>query len=153
MITAKLVASLLAAISGYTGYAIPGTPPEIVTLSHVDLAEEVCGHPCGVLAFTTPSGRILMDDSLRVGRDPVATSILVHELTHFLQVHAADSGGLPVTSQGSPLRVPLDCREWNAREHEAYEIQFQWLHDSAPTMRAFSAEISRLGAKAAFPAC
>lgn len=154
MITAKLLASLLTAISGYTGYAIPGTPPEIVTLPHAQLAEEVCGRPCGVLAFTMPTGRILLDDSVAVGRDPVATSILVHELTHFLQIHASGAG-VPsdAGNGGGALSVPLDCREWNAREREAYDVQLRWLRDTAPTMRVLSSEMMRLGTKPIFPAC
>src|SRR5437868_701774 len=108
MITAKLLASLLVAISEYTGYAIPAALPEIVTLPHEELAAEVCGKPCGVLAFTMPNGRILLDDSIAVGRDPVATSILVHELTHFLQIYAAGAHGSPAGSNsGAALSVPL----------------------------------------------
>jgi hypothetical protein len=153
VITAKLIASLLTAVAGYTGYAIPGVPPEIVTLAHADLAEVVCGRPCGVLAFTTPEGRILLDDSLAVGRDPRATSILVHELTHFLQLHAAAARGDAGKPSGAALSVPMDCHEWNEREHEAYEVQFRWLRDTVPTMRTLSSEIARLGAKPVFPAC
>ena len=83
-----LIAALLTAISGYTGYAIPGEPPRIVALSHDVLAERVCGRPCGVLGFTLSSGEILIDDALQVGGNPAATSILVHELTHFLQIRS-----------------------------------------------------------------
>lgn len=154
MITAKLLASLLVAISEYTGYAIPAAPPEIVALPHEELALEVCGKSCGILAFTTPDGRILLDDSIAVGRDPVATSILVHELTHFLQIRAASAGdSLNGTNGGAALSVPLDCREWNAREREAYDVQFHWLRDTAPTMRVLSSEMLRLRARPIFPAC
>lgn len=161
MITAKLVASLLTVIAGYTGYAIPAVPPEILTLSHEALAQQVCGKPCGVVAFTMPDGRILLDDAVAVGRDPVGTSILVHELTHFLQIHAAiaheiPSGPSPTPSipvEGAPLSVPLNCQEWNAREREAYDVQFRWLRETAPTMRVLSLEMSRLGKRPILPAC
>ena len=150
MITAKLIASLLTAIAGYTGYAIPAAAPEIVMTPQVELAEHVCGRPCGVLAFTTPDGRILIDDSLHIGTDPVATSILVHELTHFMQLHALDPR---LVSEGARLRLPLDCEDWNVREREAYQVQLQWLRDTAPTIREFSLELSRLGARPVLQAC
>ena len=40
MISAKLVLTLLTAISGYTGYAIPGDPPQITALPHDVLAQQ-----------------------------------------------------------------------------------------------------------------
>jgi hypothetical protein len=132
MISAKLVAALLTAISGYTGYAIPGDPPHVATLSHNALAQQVCGRPCQVFGFTWPNGEIVIDEALAIDSDPVATSILVHELTHFLQLK----------SVARPQ--PVDCRIWNERESEAFNVQRRWLRDNAPSMRVFSVEMSRL---------
>jgi hypothetical protein len=132
MISAKLVAALLTAISGYTGYAIPGDPPHVTTLSHNALAQQVCGRPCQVFGFTWPNGEIVIDEALAIDSDPVATSILVHELTHFLQLK----------SVARPQ--PVDCRIWNERESEAFNVQRRWLRDNAPSMRVFSVEMSRL---------
>lgn len=153
MISAKLIASLLTAIAGYTGYAIPVVAPEIIAIPQSELAEQVCSRPCGVLAFTTPEGRILVDDSLHIGTDPVATSILVHELTHFMQLHAHAKHDPHTASRGATLHLPLDCQDWGARESEAYYVQLQWLRDTAPTIREFSLELSRLGARPVFKAC
>jgi hypothetical protein len=132
IISPKLVSALLVAISQMTGYSIPGDPPRIRPMAQATLAEEVCGRPCGVLAFTTPEGEILIDESLRIGRDPAATSILVHELTHFLQLK----------STASP--VALTCDLWNEREREAYDVQYRWLRYQAPSLRVFSFEAARL---------
>lgn len=132
MISNVLIATLLTAISGYTGYAIPGKPPHVTALPHDLLAQQVCGRPCGVLGFTLPNGEILIDASLDVGRNPAATSILVHELTHFLQMH----------SVARPLA--LDCARWNAREHEAFDVQVRWLRDNADSIRAFSVQLAQL---------
>jgi hypothetical protein len=132
IISPKLVASLLVAISQMTGYSIPGEPPRIRPMSHGQLAEEVCGKPCGVVAFTTPQGEVLIDESLMIGRDPAATSILVHELTHFLQIR----------SETAP--AALTCDLWNAREREAYDVQYRWLRAQAPNMRVYSFEARRL---------
>ncbi|HET6619990.1 MAG TPA: hypothetical protein VFG64_08615 [Dongiaceae bacterium] len=133
MISASLVAALLTAISGYTGYAIPGDPPHITPLSHDALAQRVCGRPCQVFGFTSPDGDIVIDEALKIGSDPVATSILVHELTHFLQIK----------SVAHPQ--PVDCRTWTEREREAFDVQTRWLRDSADSIRTFSIEMARLG--------
>jgi hypothetical protein len=132
MIPGTLVATLLTAISGYTGYAVPGEPPHIVALPHDALAQRVCGRPCPVLGFTLPNGEILIDDSLQIGSNPAATSILVHELTHFLQIR----------SVAHP--APLDCLQWNAREREAFEAQARWLRDNTDSIRAFSVQMAQL---------
>jgi len=132
MISAKLVAALLTAISGYTGYAIPGDPPQITTLSHDALAQKVCGQPCQIYGFTAPDGEVFMDEKLKIGTDPVATSILVHELTHFLQIK----------SIAHPQ--PVDCRIWNDREREAFAVQARWLRDTASSIQVFSVEMARL---------
>ena len=141
VISGKLVAALLVAISGYTGYAIPGIPPRIRTLPHGELEDRVCGQPCGVIGFTTPQGEILLDDSLLVGIDPTATSILVHELTHFMQIRNTSGA------------VAYNCSAWREREREAYDVQFHWLRAQAPNMRILSFEMARLVADPVLPDC
>jgi len=140
IISPKLIASLLVAISQMTGYSIPGEPPRIRPMSHAQLAEEVCGNPCGVVAFTTPKGEILIDESLMIGRDPAATSILVHELTHFLQVRSSGP-------------VAMTCDLWSEREREAYDVQVRWLRAQAPNMRVYSLEKARLAIDPILPNC
>jgi hypothetical protein len=132
ILSPKLIAALLVSISQLTGYAIPGEPPRIRPMSHAQLADEVCGKPCGVVAFTTPEGVILIDESLMIGRDAAATSILVHELTHFLQIRSAIAPVLP------------SCDLWNAREREAYDVQYRWLRQQTPNIRVYSLEARRL---------
>lgn len=140
-ISSALVAALLTAISGYTGYAIPGEPPHIVPLPHDALAQQVCGRPCPVFGFTSPGGEILIDDALRVGDNLAATSILVHELTHFLQLRSVAHPG------------PVDCTEWNAREREAFDVQVRWLRDHAGSIRAFSLQMAQLNWNAMHAFC
>lgn len=141
MISAKLVLTLLVAISGYTGYAIPGEPPRITTLSQDDLAQRVCGRPCRVFGFTLPDGEIVIDEALAIGSDPVATSILVHELTHYLQIR----------SVARPQ--PITCRIWSDREHEAFSVQARWLQHSSASVRLFSAAMNRLNFGAVHTVC
>ncbi|HEX6958327.1 MAG TPA: hypothetical protein VF194_10115 [Ferrovibrio sp.] len=141
VISTRLTASLLTAIAAYTGYAIPGEPPSITVLPHDDLARQVCGQPCAVLGFTRADGEILLDQALDIDRDPVATSILVHEMTHFLQIRSASTPEI------------LDCQSWRKREREAYDVQVHWLRDTAPSMAAFAVEMRRLAWKNVVPPC
>jgi hypothetical protein len=141
MITSKLLLSLLTAISGYTGYAIPGDPPHIEALPHDVLEQRVCGRPCQVFAFTFPNGEIVVDEALAIGVDPVATSILVHELTHFLQMK----------SSVHPSQVT--CQVWNDREREAFEVQTRWLRDTSVNIHVFSVELRRLNLRGMHTMC
>jgi hypothetical protein len=141
MISSKLVLTLLTTISGYTGYAIPGDLPHIETVPHGVLEQRVCGRPCQVYGFTFPDGEIAIDEALAIGTDPVATSILVHELTHFLQMK----------SVAHP--VPITCRIWNDREREAFEVQTRWLRETSVNVHVFSVEMSRLNMAGIHPMC
>jgi len=141
IISPKLIAALLVSISEMTGYSIPGEPPRIRPMPHAQLEERVCGKPCGVLAFTTPEAEVLIDESLMIGRDPAATSILVHELTHFLQL------------KSEVLPVVVTCDLWREREREAYDVQVRWLRSQAPNMRVFSLESARLVINPLLPNC
>jgi hypothetical protein len=141
MVSSKLVVALLVAISGYTGYAVPGDLPHITTLSHDALARQVCGRPCQVFGFTLPTGEIILDEALAVGSDPVATSILVHELTHFLQMR----------SIAHPQ--PITCAVWSDREREAFEVQTRWLRDVSGSVQAFAVAMSRLNFGAVHTMC
>ena len=141
MISSKLVATLLTTISGYTGYAIPGDLPHIETVPHNVLEQRVCGRPCQIFGFTFPDGEIVIDEALAIGTDPVATSILVHELTHFLQMK----------SVARP--VPVTCGIWNDREREAFEVQRRWLRETSASVRVFSVELARLKFGGMHPMC
>lgn len=133
MIAPSLIAALLTWIAQATGYAIPGTPPEVDLVPHAMLEDRYCHRSCPILGFTTPEGTILLDNRLRVGRDAAATSILVHELTHFLQ------------RSNSPANTVITCNLWVTREDEAYDIQYRWLHETAPSIRVLSEAMSELG--------
>ena len=141
MISSKLVLTLLTTISGYTGYAIPGDLPDIEAVPHHVLEQRVCGRPCQVYGFTFPSGKILIDEALAIGSDHVATSILVHELTHFLQLKSVARPG------------PVTCEVWSEREREAFNVQARWLRDTSSNLQLFSIEMSRLNFRGMHARC
>jgi hypothetical protein len=133
VISQSLISALLVWVAHSTGYAIPGTPPDIRQVPHSELEAAFCYRPCAILGLTTPRGTILLDDKLAVGKDPAATSILVHELTHFLQQASAEPNS------------PADCESWVAREDEAYDMQYRWLHETSPSIRVLSQAMEELG--------
>jgi hypothetical protein len=141
MVPEALISSLLVSVAQYTGYAIPGAPPVIQQVSHASLAARFCAGPCDIRGLVLPEGTILLDQTLAIGRDLAATSILVHELTHFLQEAATPPGTV------------IDCALWTAREEEAYSVQYQWLRDQAPTIRLYSIAFAELGGPPMIPAC
>ncbi len=96
------------------------------------MEQRVCGRPCQVYGFTFPDGEIVIDEAMAIGADPVATSILVHELTHFLQMKSIAHPG------------PITCRIWNDREREAFDVQTRWLRDTSVNVHVFSVEMARL---------
>lgn len=132
MISPQLVAGLLVWIAQATGYAIPGTPPVVSLVPHAELEESFCHRSCAILGFTGPDGHILLDDRLRIGTNAAATSILVHELTHFLQ------------RANSPVDTQMTCDAWVSRENEAYDVQYRWLHDTSPSIRVMAQAMREL---------
>jgi hypothetical protein len=110
----ELVAELLVVASA----AVPGAgdvaPPTIRTLEPNVLQQKACGRPCKVLAWFGPDGVIYLDERIDPQRNAVGRSILLHELVHHVQCvatgHSASS-----------------CRDWLAREQQAYGVQAEWL--------------------------
>ena len=76
-----------------------------------------------------------------VFHDPASESILVHELTHWLQ------------QANSSHPVAQTCQEWLDREYQAYDVQYRWLRDSSPNVRSFSIQMAKLNHTALVVRC
>lgn len=111
----RLVAELLVAAAALSGYPAPPEQPEVVQVSHAKLEQIACGRPCRVFGWSPPGAVIYLDDKLDLEGDLFAQSILIHELTHYLQQESGRFGR------------DRDCTEWIAREREAYLVQYRWL--------------------------
>ena len=112
---AKLISMLLLAIAGYTGFAVPKQHPEISFLPRGELQERFCGWPCPIRAYFPPGSTIYLEQGMVVFHDPASESILVHELTHWMQqANLAHS-------------VAQNCQEWLDREYQAFDVQYRWL--------------------------
>jgi hypothetical protein len=114
-----LVVALMTWISASSGLPMPDSPPTIVRVSAREMArrarpegsvETEAASPYLALYHAGSATVLLRRDWDRAGlRD---RSILVHELVHHLQAHAARS---------------YPCR--GAREREAYRLQAAWLDE------------------------
>jgi hypothetical protein len=102
-------------------------------VQHAELEDSFCHRSCDILGFTLPDGTILLDNRLHIGEDVAATSILVHELTHFLQ------------RANSPAGTAVTCELWVSRENEAYDMQYRWLHENSLSIRLLSEAMMELG--------
>lgn len=111
----SLVMALLTWISATGGYEMPVELPAIRAVPHQYLVETMCaGVECPIKAMYLRGDTIYLDDRLRIERDETHTSILLHELIHYVQVR---SGRFP----------DQDCATLAAQEREAYRLQARWL--------------------------
>ncbi len=81
----QLVAELIVAASALSGYPAPSESPNVVLVAHELLEEKACGQPCRVYGWSPPGSTIYLDNRLDLHANLFARSILVHELTHYLQ--------------------------------------------------------------------
>jgi hypothetical protein len=140
-VSAKVIASLLVAIASYTGFAIPGSLPTVRFLPASELQRRFCGYRCPIHAFFPPGQTIYLEQAMDVVHDPANESILVHELTHWLQ------------QANDPHPVAQSCQEWLDREYQAYDVQFRWLRDQSKTVGGFATEMAKLGSRTLIARC
>jgi hypothetical protein len=99
-----------------SGYPRPATAPEIVMVPHSYLVAEACGgRECKVLGWYPPGQKIFLDDRLDPTDSLYASSIVVHEMVHFLQ------------QQFGHFEEGLSCASALSREREAYAVQREFL--------------------------
>ncbi|MBU3694187.1 MAG: hypothetical protein FGM40_05075 [Rhodocyclaceae bacterium] len=111
---AELVSVLMSWAVQLSGYPAPAHLPEVELVKHQWLIEQACGgQACKIQGWLPPGDRIYLDEGL----DPVAStmdsSVLLHELVHYLQ---RESG-----------RFGDDCSAAIDKEREAYATQRSFL--------------------------
>lgn len=109
-----------------SGYPMPEQPPELEFKRHSFFVEQVCGgRECAAMGWYNDKGIVYIDNALRDADGALATSVLVHELTHHLQ-HL--SGKFADSS----------CQDSLLREREARRVQFIYVsrtHQSLDAVR------------------
>ena len=112
----ELLAILMSWAATLSGYSRPMTQPEIVMVSHSYLVAEACGgRECKVLGWYPHGLKIFLDERLDPVTSLYASSIVVHELVHFLQ------------QQSGRFEEDYSCDSAIQREREAYGAQREFL--------------------------
>jgi hypothetical protein len=107
----ELYEALLSWAVVLTGYS-----PQVVVTSHAYLEQQACeGRRCKVMGWYPSGSVIYIDEALDVEKDLYASSVVVHEMVHYLQQasgrHAAN----------------YSCEEAIEMEREAYAVQQAYL--------------------------
>ena len=106
---------LLSWASHLSGYPAPEQPPIISFQPHAFFVEHVCGNKeCNAVGWYNDQNIIYIDERYREDDGVFASSLLVHELTHYLQ---HQSGKFDSHS----------CEDSLAREREAYHVQNSYI--------------------------
>ena len=94
---------------------MPPDPPEIQFEQHAFFVENVCaGRECNVVGWYNDADIVYIDEQYRDVESGFATSLIVHEFTHFLQ-------------HKSGTFVSNSCEDSVAREREAYDVQNRYI--------------------------
>jgi hypothetical protein len=114
-VTAMLT-ELFVTIKLLAGYPVPDHHPAVSFVPLATMQAMICKGPCSVKAFYLPDKGVFIDEQINVKDDAFSRSILLHELVHHLQ-HVSGKFDL----------LDSQCRRWQAKEVEAYEIQNKYL--------------------------
>jgi hypothetical protein len=99
-----------------SGYHAPSQLPEVQMVPHSYLVKQACaGRECKVLGWFPAGERIYLDGRLNPKDDLFATSVLLHEMVHYLQ------------SKSERYSGPHSCEKAMAMEREAYAVQREFL--------------------------
>ena len=98
-----------------SGYPAPEKAPEVEYRPHSFFVQRVCGgKQCNAVGWYNDQDIVYIDEKYAEGEDGFATSLIVHELTHYLQHHSGRFDS-------------LSCTDSLAREREAYRVQNDYL--------------------------
>ncbi|HUN92792.1 MAG TPA: hypothetical protein VMU33_12095 [Burkholderiaceae bacterium] len=111
-----------------TGYPTPPHVPVAQMVPHAFLVEHACGgRECKVFGWYEGKDVVYLDDRFDPANDLFAASVVVHELTHYLQAASGLDGS---TQGGGPAPAGwhfVDCDLTMALEREAYAAQQAFL--------------------------
>ena len=121
----ELYAALLSWAVTLSGYPAPDQPPEVVSVSHQFFVDNACGgHECKVYGWYAGGRRLYVDTRLDPQEDLLASSVVVHEMVHYLQ---GASWGIPEGLKGAAYGEVPTCHEAIEMEIEAYAAQREFL--------------------------
>lgn len=123
--SADLYAALLSWAVTLSGYPAPAEPPVVVTQPHAFFVQQACnGQPCKVLGWYAGGKNVYIDEKLDPQNNLFASSIVVHEMVHYLQGVARGDDAL---RDGAAFHEAPSCEQSVQWEHEAYAVQREYI--------------------------
>jgi len=120
-----LYATLLSWAVTLSGYPAPAEPPVVVPKPHAFFVQNACNqHECKVLGWYSGGRNLYIDDTLDAEASLFASSIVVHEMVHYLQGVARGEAAL---AGGAAFSAVPTCRQFVHWEFEAYAVQREYL--------------------------
>ena len=120
-----LYATLLSWAVTLSGYPAPSEPPQVVAKPHAFFVENACNRrECKVLGWYSGGRNLYIDETLDPEQSLFASSIVVHEMEHYLQGVARGEEAL---KGGAAFTVVPSCRQFVHWEFEAYAVQREYI--------------------------
>jgi hypothetical protein len=120
-----LFAVLLSWAVTLSGYPAPSQPPEVVGVPHAFFVEKACGgRECKVYGWYAGGKNIYLDERMDPQGQLLASSVVVHEMVHYLQ-GLSRNGGMP--AKGAAFGELPSCADAIDMEREAYGVQREFL--------------------------
>jgi len=108
-----------------SGYPAPAQPPTVVKQPHAFFVDQACnGRECKVLGWYAGGPNVYVDESLDAQQDLLASSIVVHEMVHYLQAVAR---GDNAPTSGAAYNTAPSCEQLVQWEREAYAVQREFI--------------------------
>jgi hypothetical protein len=120
-----LYVTLLSWAVTLSGYPAPADAPIVVTKPHAFFVENACNHrECKVLGWYSGGRNLYIDQTLDPEDDLLASSIVVHEMVHYLQAVKRGDASL---AAGAAFDSTPSCRQFVHWEFEAYAVQREYI--------------------------
>ncbi|MCB1786202.1 MAG: hypothetical protein H6953_14185 [Chromatiaceae bacterium] len=108
-----------------SGFAPPTEEPIVVPKPHDFFVEQACdGQECKVYGWYAGGRNLYIDERLDPEENLLASSIVVHEMVHYLQ-GTSRNGGVPYG--GAAFSESPNCDDAIEMERQAYNVQRQYL--------------------------
>ena len=120
-----LYAVLLSWAVTLSGYPTPAVAPVVVSKPHAFFVENACNRrECKVLGWYSGGRDLYIDDTLDPEGSLFASSIVVHEMVHYLQAVARGDASL---DGGAAFNGAPSCQQFVHWEFEAYAVQREYI--------------------------
>ena len=121
----EIFVALLSWAITLSGYPAPERPPTVIKQPHSFFVEKAChGRECKVLGWYAGGTEIYIDDRLDPEKNLLASSIVVHEMVHYLQSVAR---GDDAPRNGVAFGATPACEQFLRWEYEAYGAQREYI--------------------------